>query len=71
MDLLALLDSHVPDPTQATAEEASSTLDARSCISFARAAASAFGRVLTLSEETLADGDDDAMLGVVLEVGVR
>ncbi|RKH31694.1 hypothetical protein D7X12_38165 [Corallococcus sicarius] len=68
VDLLALVDAHVPGLTKPSPDSSS---QARARIAFAHATASAFGQTPTLPDDALAQGDDDAMLGALLEEGLR
>ncbi|RKG95647.1 non-ribosomal peptide synthetase, partial [Corallococcus sp. CA053C] len=68
VDLLALVDAHVPGLTKPSSEYSA---HARARIAFAHATASAFGQAPTLTDDALAQGDDDAMLGALLEEGLR
>ncbi|RKH48033.1 thioesterase domain-containing protein, partial [Corallococcus sicarius] len=68
VDLLALVDAHVPGLTKPSTDY---TPQARARIAFAHATASAFGQTPTLTDDALARGDDNAMLGALLEEGLR
>ncbi|WP_375743996.1 non-ribosomal peptide synthase/polyketide synthase [Corallococcus interemptor] len=71
VELLALIDAHVPGirPPSETAPHFSS--EARVRIAFAQTTATAFGQELSMSAEALAQGDDAAMLDHLLQEGVR
>ncbi|MFP2902966.1 alpha/beta fold hydrolase, partial [Corallococcus sp. 4LFB] len=71
VDLLALIDAHVPGLTQPSGADAHFSSEARVRIAFAQTTATAFGQELSLSTEALAQGDDDAMLDHLLREGLR
>ncbi|WP_370469510.1 non-ribosomal peptide synthase/polyketide synthase, partial [Corallococcus caeni] len=71
VDLLALIDAHVPGLTQPSGADAHFSSEARVRIAFAQTTATAFGQELSLSAEALAQGDDDAMLDHLLREGLR
>ncbi|RKG69792.1 non-ribosomal peptide synthetase, partial [Corallococcus exercitus] len=71
VDLLALIDTHVPGLTKPSQDVAHLDSHARARLAFAHATATAFGQTLSLSDDVLAQGDDDAMLGHLLQEGVR
>ncbi|RYZ43248.1 MAG: non-ribosomal peptide synthetase [Myxococcaceae bacterium] len=71
VELLALVDSHVPGLTQPPQQVSRDADPARVRIAFAHATASAFGHALTVSDESLSENDDDAMLAHLLEEGLR
>ncbi|MBN8227307.1 non-ribosomal peptide synthase/polyketide synthase [Corallococcus macrosporus] len=71
VDLLALIDAHVPGLTGPAAEDSHFSSEARVRIAFAQTTATAFGRELAVSAEALAQGDDAAMLDHLLQEGLR
>ncbi|NPC46572.1 non-ribosomal peptide synthase/polyketide synthase, partial [Corallococcus exiguus] len=71
VDLLALIDAHVPGITSPSETEPHFSSEARVRIAFAQTTATAFGQELAVSAEALAQGDDDAMLDHLLQEGVR
>ncbi|WP_223644877.1 non-ribosomal peptide synthetase [Corallococcus sp. EGB] len=71
VDVLALIDAHVPGLTQTSETEPPFSSAARVRIAFAQTTATAFGQELSVSAEALAQGDDDAMLDHLLQEGLR
>ncbi|RKH58003.1 non-ribosomal peptide synthetase, partial [Corallococcus aberystwythensis] len=70
VDVLALIDSHVPGLTKPSQEVAHLNAEARARIAFAHATATAFGQELSASDDALAQ-NDDAMLDHLLQQGLR
>ncbi|MHA7629651.1 non-ribosomal peptide synthase/polyketide synthase [Corallococcus sp. M7] len=71
VDVLALIDAHVPGITPPSETEPHFSSEARVRIAFAQTTATAFGQELSVSDEALAQGNDDAMLDHLLQQGVR
>nr|WP_306437733.1 non-ribosomal peptide synthetase [Corallococcus sp. AB049A] len=71
VDLLALIDAHVPGLTPPSEQAPRFSSEARIRIAFAQTTATAFGQELSVTAEALADGDDEAMLDHLLQEGLR
>ncbi|MGE6764045.1 non-ribosomal peptide synthase/polyketide synthase, partial [Corallococcus interemptor] len=71
VDLLALIDAHVPGLTPPSEQDPRFTSEARIRIAFAQTTATAFGQELSVTAEALAQGDDEAMLDHLLQEGLR
>ncbi|MFP2903427.1 thioesterase domain-containing protein, partial [Corallococcus sp. 4LFB] len=69
--LLALIDTHVPGLTKPSQDTVRLDAETRARLAFAHATATAFSQELSVSDEVLAEGDDDAMLGHLLQNGLR
>ncbi|MBZ4336684.1 non-ribosomal peptide synthetase, partial [Corallococcus sp. AS-1-12] len=70
VDLLALIDAHLHGLTKPAQAETQLDAEARARLAFAHATATAFGQHLSVPDEALAQ-DDDAMLGHLLQEGLR
>ncbi|MBU8900903.1 amino acid adenylation domain-containing protein, partial [Corallococcus sp. M34] len=70
VELLAMMDSHVPALAKASEAAASLAPDVLVRLSFAHTAANAFGGELPVSDEALERMDDDAMLAQLLQAGL-
>ncbi|RKH27986.1 non-ribosomal peptide synthetase, partial [Corallococcus sp. CA041A] len=70
VDLLALIDAHVHGLTKPTQEATHLDSEARARLAFAHATATAFGQMLSVPDEALAQGDD-VMLDHLLQEGLR
>nr|WP_244239126.1 non-ribosomal peptide synthetase [Corallococcus carmarthensis] len=71
VDLLALIDTHVPGLTKPSQDATRFDAETRARLAFAHATATAFGQDLSVSDESLAQGGDDAMLDHLLQEGLR
>ncbi|NOK11829.1 non-ribosomal peptide synthetase, partial [Corallococcus exercitus] len=71
VDLLALIDTHVPGLTKPSQDTTRLDAETRARLAFAHATASAFGQTLSLSDDVLAQGSDEAMLDHLLQEGIR
>ncbi|RKH59280.1 non-ribosomal peptide synthetase, partial [Corallococcus interemptor] len=71
VDLLALIDAHVPGLTPPSEQAPRFSSEARIRIAFAQTTATAFGQEFSVTAEALADGDDEAMLDHLLQEGLR
>ncbi|RKG66141.1 non-ribosomal peptide synthetase, partial [Corallococcus exercitus] len=71
VDLLALIDTHVPGLTKPSQDTTHLDAETRARLAFAHATATAFGQELSLSDDVLAQGTDEAMLDHLLQEGLR
>nr|WP_279635659.1 non-ribosomal peptide synthetase [Corallococcus carmarthensis] len=71
VDLLALIDTHVPGLTKPSQDASRFDAETRARLAFAHATATAFGQDLSISDEALAQGGDEAMLAHLLQEGLR
>ncbi|NOK23975.1 non-ribosomal peptide synthetase, partial [Corallococcus carmarthensis] len=71
VDLLALIDTHVPGLTKPSQDATRFDAETRARLAFAHATATAFGQELSVSDEALAQGGDEAMLAHLLQEGLR